>query len=184
MINVTSTKVPDLLLLEPEVFGDARGFFIETWNRKTFREVTGVDAEFVQDNHSRSANNVLRGLHYQVQQPQGKLVRVIHGEVFDVAVDLRRSSKTFGCWDGVRLSSENHAMLWVPPGFAHGFYVLSKTADLFYKCTDYYAPVHERTIIWNDPVLNIQWPLVTDLLPILSAKDVQGKTFKDAEYYA
>lgn len=157
-MKVTATKIPDVLIFEPKVFGDARGFFMESFNSKVFEEAVGQHVEFVQDNHSRSTKGVLRGLHYQIQQPQGKLVRVTKGAVFDVAVDIRRSSSTFGQWVGVELSAENHRQLWVPPGFAHGFLVLSETADFLYKTTDYYAPAFERSIVWNDPDLKITWP--------------------------
>ena len=173
------TDLPGVLILEPKVFGDERGFFCETWNRRGFAEV-GIDVDFVQDNHSRSAQGILRGLHYQSQQPQGKLVRVVAGEVFDVAVDLRRSSPTFGRWVGVTLSAANRRMLWIPPGFAHGFYVSGESADFLYKCTDFYAPQHEVSIRWNDPALGIDWPLVDGREPALSAKDAAGIAFGDA----
>lgn len=169
-----------MLLLEPKVFGDERGFFFESWNERAFA-VAGIGARFVQDNHSRSAKNVLRGLHYQIRQPQGKLVRVIAGEVFDVAVDIRRSSPDFGRWTGVRLSAENKAMAWIPPGFAHGFTVLSGHADVLYKTTDYYAPEHERTIAWDDPDIGIEWPLSGRA--IVSAKDAAGASLRDAEVF-
>lgn len=171
-------NIPDVVRIEPKVYGDERGFFMETWQRRLFAE-HGIDTDFVQDNHSLSAQGILRGLHYQIHQAQGKLVRVAAGEVFDVAVDTRPGSSTFGQWAGARLSAENKHMLWVPPGFAHGFYVLSETAVFLYKCTDYYAPEHERCIIWNDPNLNIAWPLVKQ--PILSAKDSQGVFLAEAE---
>ena len=180
-MNVIETGIPGLLVLEPKVFGDARGFFMESFNARTFAEVTGVKADFVQDNHSRSGRGVLRGLHYQVQQPQGKLVRVAQGRVFDVAVDLRRSSPTFGKWYGVELSGENHRQFWVPAGFAHGFYVLSDSADFLYKTTDYYAPQHERSLAWNDPTVGVQWPL--DGEPLLSAKDLAGKPLGQCEVF-
>ncbi len=180
-MNVIETGIPGLLVLEPKVFGDARGFFMESFNARTFAEVTGVKADFVQDNHSRSGRGVLRGLHYQVQQPQGKLVRVAQGRVFDVAVDLRRSSPTFGRWYGVELSGENHRQFWVPVGFAHGFYVLSDSADFLYKTTDYYAPQHERSLAWNDPTVGVQWPL--DGEPLLSAKDLAGKPLGQCEVF-
>jgi dTDP-4-dehydrorhamnose 3,5-epimerase len=183
-MNITPTTLPDVYLLEPKVFGDARGFFYESFNRKVFAEGTGVDADFVQDNHSRSARGVLRGLHYQLLQPQGKLVRVAAGEVLDVAVDLRRSSAHFGRWVGVLLSAENKRQLWVPPGFGHGFVVLSESAEFLYKTTDYYAPAHERCIVWNDPDLAIDWQLPAGLVPALSAKDAAGTRFQDAEVYA
>lgn len=168
-MNVTPTAIPEVLILEPKVFGDDRGFFFESFNARTFERVTGLRCEFVQDNHSKSSKNVLRGLHYQIKQPQGKLVRVMQGEVFDVAVDLRKSSKTFGHWVGVRLSAENKKQLWVPEGFAHGFLVLSETAEFLYKTTDYYAPEFERSLLWSDPTLKIDWPLEAE--PKLAAKD-------------
>lgn len=180
-MKVMPTAIPDVLIIEPKVFGDDRGFFFESFNLNTFREVTGLDVNFVQDNHSKSAKNVLRGLHYQIQQPQGKLVRVVQGEVFDVAVDLRKNSKTFGQWVGVHLSAENKKQFWAPAGFAHGFVVLSETAEFLYKTTDYYAPQFERSIRWNDPELAISWPLSDD--PLLSAKDANGTAFKDAEVF-
>lgn len=170
-----------MLILEPKVFGDARGFFFESFNARRFAELTGINAPFVQDNHSRSAKDVLRGLHYQIRQPQGKLVRVIAGEVFDVAVDIRRSSPTFGKWIGNKLSCENKLMMWIPPGFAHGFLTLSEAAEILYKTTDYYAPEYERCIIWNDPQLNIRWPL--NAKPQLSAKDAQGVPLAAAEAF-
>jgi dTDP-4-dehydrorhamnose 3,5-epimerase len=181
-MKVIHTAIPDLLILEPKVFGDQRGFFLESYNQQAFHDVTGVTAAFVQDNHSRSGKNVLRGLHYQIKQPQGKLVRVIAGCVFDVAVDLRKSSATFGHWAGVELSEENHRQLWVPPGFAHGFLVLSEQADFLYKTTDYYAPEYERCIRWDDPDIGIDWP--ENYAPLLSAKDEQGLSFQDAEAFA
>jgi dTDP-4-dehydrorhamnose 3,5-epimerase len=176
------TRIPDVVVIEPQVFGDNRGFFMETWEARKFGKA-GLGLTFVQDNHSRSVKGTLRGLHYQIRQPQGKLVRVIAGEVFDVAVDLRRSSPTFGQWVSERLSAENKKMLWVPPGFAHGFYVLSESAEFLYKCTDYYGPEHERTIRWNDPNLGIDWPLPPGGHPVLSAKDAAGKLFGQAEVY-
>ena len=179
-MKVVRTAIPDVVVLEPKVFGDARGFFLETWNARAFA-IAGIRAEFVQDNHSRSTRNVLRGLHYQLRQPQGKLVRVILGEVFDVAVDLRRSSPTFGRWVGEKLSAENRRMVWIPAGFAHGFLVVSDVAEFLYKATDYYAPEHERSIAWNDPDLAIEWPLSS--APVLSAKDVAGVRLRDAEVY-
>lgn len=182
-MKAIQTDIPDLLILEPKVFGDSRGFFFESFNQRMFRELTGIAAEFVQDNHSRSAKGVLRGLHYQIKQPQGKLVRVVSGRVFDVAVDLRRASPTFGQWDGVELSEENQRQLWIPPGFGHGFVTLSDSADFLYKTTDYWAPEHERCILWNDPDLAIDWHL-DGITPQLSAKDQQGKTFRAAEYFA
>jgi len=184
-MNVQATALPDVLILEPRVFGDARGFFFESFNDKVFREATGVTAPFVQDNHSRSGKGVLRGLHYQIKQPQGKLVRVVRGAVFDVAVDLRRSSPTFGRWAGVELSESNHRQFWVPPGFAHGFLVLSESADFVYKTTDYYAPEHERCLAWNDPAIGIDWPLAQTGVtqPVVSAKDQNGRSFADAEVF-
>jgi dTDP-4-dehydrorhamnose 3,5-epimerase len=183
-MRIIPTEVDDALILEPKVFGDSRGFFMESWNRRAFANV-GLDIDFVQDNHSRSQRGVLRGLHFQLKQPQGKLVRVASGMVFDVAVDLRRSSRTFGRWAGVILSAENQRMFWVPPGFAHGFLVLSESADFLYKASDYYAPEYERSILWNDPDLAIDWPL-GDLSgePILAAKDATAIRFKDAETYS
>ena len=181
-MDVIQTIIPDVLIIEPKVFGDERGFFLESFNEQTFREKTGVTVRFVQDNHSRSAKNVLRGLHYQVKQTQGKLVRVVLGEVYDVAVDIRRSSPTFGQWMGCLLSEANKRQLWVPPGFAHGFVVLSETADCLYKTTDYYAPEHERSILWNDPRIGIDWK-ITDK-PVLSAKDRAGIPLEEAEVFA
>jgi len=180
-VKVIQTAIPEVLLIEPNVIGDARGFFLESYNKKTLESV-GITAEFVQDNHSRSVQDVLRGLHYQIRQPQGKLVRVIAGEVFDVAVDLRKSSSTFGKWVGVTLSADNKRMLWIPPGFAHGFYVTSEIAEVLYKTTDYYAPECERSLIWNDPGLAIDWPLKNR--PVLSSKDDAGKQLHEAETYA
>lgn len=172
-MNVIETPIPDLLIIEPKVFGDERGFFFESFNQKAFREATGLNVEFVQDNHSKSAKNVLRGLHYQVApHAQGKLVRVTQGEVFDVAVDIRKGSKTFGHWFGTTLTGENKKQLWIPPGFAHGFVTLSDTAEFLYKTTDYYSPEHERCIAWDDPGIGIKWPLNAE--PVLSAKDRQG----------
>ena len=181
-MKVVRTSIPELLILEPRVFGDARGFFMESFNARTFAEVTGLETDFVQDNHSRSQRGVLRGLHYQLRQAQGKLVRVASGRVFDVAVDMRRSSPTFGRWEGVELSEDNHRQFWVPPGFAHGFVVLSETADFLYKTTDYYAPEHERSVMWNDPAIGIEWPL--DGAPLLSAKDKAGVLLAEAEVFA
>jgi len=178
-MKATPLAIPDVVLIEPKVFGDERGFFFESFNQAQFEEAIGKSVQFVQDNHSRSVKNVLRGLHYQIQQPQGKLVRVVQGEVFDVAVDLRKSSKTFGQWVGEILSAENKRQLWIPEGFAHGFVVLSDTAEFLYKTNDYYAPAHERCILWNDATLAIQWP--AGIQPILSAKDAQGKPFIEAE---
>lgn len=177
-MRCTPTAIPDVLILEPKVFGDDRGFFYESYNQQAFQAATGLDVTFVQDNHSKSARNVLRGLHYQVEQPQGKLVRVVQGEVFDVAVDIRKGSKTFGLWVGQILSAENKKQLWVPPGLAHGFVVLSDTAEFLYKTTDYYAPAHERCIAWNDPDLAINWQMQGE--PLLSAKDAAGVAFRDA----
>ena len=181
-MNIVTTEIADVLIIEPKVFGDERGFFFESFNQRRFNELTGTNLQFVQDNHSRSAKNVLRGLHYQIQQPQGKLVRVVQGSVYDVAVDIRRSSATFGQHVGVELSAENKRKLWVPPGFAHGFVVLSDTAEFLYKTTDYWAPEFERSIAWNDPAINIQWPIQGE--PSLSAKDQQGKSLKEAEHFA
>lgn len=181
-MKITETKIPAVKLIEPKVFGDERGFFMETWNEKAFREA-GINATFVQDNHSRSVKNTLRGLHYQIKQPQGKLVRVTRGEVFDVAVDLRTNSPTFGQWVGEYLSEENNRMLWVPPGFAHGFLVTSDTADFQYKCTDLYAPQYERCIHWADEKLNITWPLSSQLEPLVSRKDSEGESLEDADTY-
>lgn len=175
------TAIPEVLVLEPKVFGDDRGFFFESFNHRAFTELTGVGTDFVQDNHSRSAHHVLRGLHYQIRQAQGKLVRVTAGEVFDVAVDIRRNSPTFGHWVGERLSAENKRQMWIPPGFAHGFLVLSESAEFLYKTTDYWAPEHERCIAWNDPDLAIAWPLAGP--PSLSAKDAQGALLKSAELF-
>ena len=180
-MQVVQTAIPEVLILEPQVFGDERGFFFESFNQQKFESLTGVKANFVQDNHSKSAVNVLRGLHYQIQQPQGKLVRVVAGEVFDVAVDLRRQSKTFGKWVGVVLSGENKRQLWVPPGFAHGFVVLKDGTEFLYKTTDYYAPQHERCIRWNDPEIGIQWPLAAE--PVLSVKDQLGLSLAEADVF-
>ena len=177
--TVTPTHIPDLLILEPKVFGDARGFFFESFNQQDFNQVTGLEINFVQDNHSRSTQGVLRGLHYQVQQPQGKLVRVVRGAVFDVAVDIRQSSPTFGQWAGVELNEDNHKQVWVPPGFAHGFVVLTDTADFLYKTTEYYAPQYERCIAWNDPAIGIQWPHQPSYR--LSDKDQRGIHLSGAE---
>jgi dTDP-4-dehydrorhamnose 3,5-epimerase len=181
-MKLVTTAIPDLFILEPTVFGDDRGFFYESFNQKRFAELTRVTVEFVQDNHSKSARGVLRGLHYQIQHPQGKLVRATQGRVFDVAVDIRKSSPTFGQHVGVELSADNKRMLWIPPGFAHGFVVLSETAEFLYKTTDYWYPAHERSILWNDPALAIDWPL--DSTPLLSGKDQQGKLLADAECFA
>ena len=183
-MKVIETAIPGLLVLEPKVFGDARGFFMESFNAKAFREATGLDVDFVQDNHSRSARGVLRGLHYQIEQAQGKLVRVTRGSVFDVAVDLRKSSASFGQWVGVELSEENNRQFWIPPGFAHGFLVTSDSADFLYKTTDYYAPQHERSLLWNDPTVGVEWPLhLLDGEPLLSAKDVAGKVLAECETF-
>ncbi len=176
-MKVLTTSIPDLLIIEPKVFGDDRGFFYESFNEKVWEEVTGVTKKFVQDNHSKSGANVLRGLHYQISRPQGKLVRVVNGEVYDVAVDIRTGSPTFGKWEGCYLSAANKRQFWVPEGFAHGFLVVSDSAEFLYKTTDYYAPEFERCIAWNDPDLAITWPVVGE--PILSPKDLQGKPFKD-----
>jgi dTDP-4-dehydrorhamnose 3,5-epimerase len=181
-LTAIATAIPDILILEPKVFGDERGFFFESFNAKAFAQATGCQRQFVQDNHSKSAKNVLRGLHYQIQNPQGKLVRVVQGEVFDVAVDLRKSSKFFGQWVGVHLSGENKKQLWVPEGFAHGFVVLSETAEFLYKTTDYYTPESERSLLWNDPALGIDWPFEGE--PKLAAKDVAGKLLADADLFA
>ena len=180
-MQVIKTEIPDVLILKPTLFGDDRGFFMESFNKLTWLEKTGVDVDFVQDNHSRSTKGVLRGLHYQIKQDQGKLVRVVSGEVFDVAVDLRKSSATFGKWVGVTLSEENRLQFWVPPGFAHGFMVLSEQADFLYKATDYYTPEFDRSIIWNDSELNISWPM--GITPELSAKDSVAGPFSEAEVY-
>jgi dTDP-4-dehydrorhamnose 3,5-epimerase len=180
-MKAVKTDLPEVLILEPRIFGDERGFFFESFNLRQFREATGVGADFVQDNHSRSGKGVLRGLHYQIRQPQGKLVRVTAGEVFDVAVDLRRSSPTFGKWAGAVLSAENKRMLWVPAGFGHGFLVLSDSADFLYKATDYYAPEHERSVIWNDPDIGVRWPLEGQ--PILAPKDRAGLPLRQAEVF-
>lgn len=182
-MQATPTAIPEVVILEPKVFGDDRGFFLESYNRQTFAELVGVDADFVQDNHSRSAQGVLRGLHYQIEQAQGKLVRAVAGEIFDVAVDIRRSSPTFGQWVGARLSAANKHQIWVPAGFAHGFLVLSETAEVLYKTTDYYAPQHERSILWNDPDIGVEWPELNGE-PLLSGKDRAGQAFKTAEVYA
>lgn len=180
-MNFTRLSIPEVILFEPKVFGDERGFFFESFNHARFEEAVGKTVRFVQDNHSKSVKGVLRGLHYQIQQPQGKLVRVVQGEVFDVAVDIRKSSPTFGKWVGARLSAENKHQLWVPEGFAHGFVVLSDTAEFLYKTTDYYAPAHERSILWNDPGLAIDWQF--DGTPVLSAKDLAAKLLKDADVF-
>ena len=181
-MKVTPTAIADVLIIEPRVFGDERGFFYESFNQRDFDKATGMALKFVQDNHSRSAKGVLRGLHYQIQQPQGKLVRVARGAVFDVAVDIRKSSPYFGKWVGVELSEDNHRQLWVPPGLAHGFLVLSETADFLYKTTDYYSPEYERCIAWNDPAIGIGWPI--DTSPSLSAKDQGGLTLSQADVFS
>lgn len=180
-MQIQTTSIPDVLIIEPTVFGDDRGFFYESFNQKRFAELTGITRDFVQDNHSKSAKGVLRGLHYQIKQPQGKLLRVTAGEVFDVAVDLRKSSPTFGHWVGVTLSAENKRQLWVPEGFAHGFVVTSEHAEFLYKTTDYWAPEFERSILWNDPTIGINWPL--DGEPLLSVKDQAGKLLANAEVF-
>jgi dTDP-4-dehydrorhamnose 3,5-epimerase len=181
-MKIVATAIPDVLIIEPRVFGDTRGFFFESFNEQAFRAATGLDVAFVQDNHSRSAKGVLRGLHYQIEQPQGKLVRVVRGAVFDVAVDLRQASPTFGHWVGVELSEENHRQLWVPAGFGHGFLTLSETADFLYKTTDYYAPAFERCIAWNDPALGIEWPL-NGMAVLLSQKDQAGVLLANAQVF-
>ena len=182
-MKFTATQIPDVVIIEPVVHEDARGFFMETWRENLYKEA-GIDASFVQDNHSRSSIGALRGLHYQVNKPQGKLVRVIQGEVFDVAVDLRKSSPTFGRWAGDVLSADNRKLMWIPPGFAHGFLVLSEIAEFTYRCTDYYAPEHERTLAWDDADVAIDWPLRDGREPLLSDKDRNGASLKDAETYA
>jgi dTDP-4-dehydrorhamnose 3,5-epimerase len=177
-MKVTATSLPEVLMIEPKVFGDSRGFFFESFNQRDFNSATGLQVNFVQDNHSRSSRGVLRGLHFQVQQPQGKLVRVVRGSVFDVAVDIRKSSPNFGRWIGIELTEENNRQLWVPPGFAHGFLVTSDAADFLYKTTDYYAPEFERSILWSEPTIGIQWP--RGISPQLSAKDTAGVSLADA----
>jgi len=181
-MKATKQDIPDVIIFEPQVFGDDRGFFFESFNQKVFDEVVGRPVTFVQDNHSRSVKGVLRGMHYQIQQPQGKLVRVVQGEVFDVAVDMRKSSSTFGKWVGVHLSAENKRQLWVPEGFAHGFIVLSESAEFLYKTTDYWAPQYERSLAWNDPTVAIEWPYQGE--PALSAKDQKGSAFEEADTFA
>lgn len=181
-MNIITTEIPDVLIIEPKIFGDDRGFFFESFNERVFAETTGIKTQFVQDNHSRSGKNVLRGLHYQIQQTQGKLLRVVAGEIFDIAVDIRKSSPTFGQWVGCLLSGENKRQFWVPPGFAHGFLVVSDSADVLYKATDYYAPQYDRCILWNDPDIGIEWPL-NGAEPILSAKDQAGQRLKSAEVF-
>lgn len=180
-IQVIDTSLPEVKIIEPQVFGDARGFFYESFNAREFGDAIGAPVEFVQDNHSRSARNVLRGLHYQIQHPQGKLVRVVSGAVFDVAVDLRKSSPNFGRWVGVALSAENKRQLWVPAGFAHGFFVQSEFAEFLYKTTDYWHPEHERVLLWNDPAVGIEWPVVD--APVMAAKDLAGRLLADAETF-
>ncbi len=181
-MKIQATAIPAVVIIEPKVFGDERGFFYESFNQRRFQELSGTHASFVQDNHSKSAKNVLRGLHYQIRQPQGKLVRVVAGEVFDVAVDIRKSSLTFGHWVGITLSADNKRQLWIPPGFAHGFVVTSQSAEFLYKTTDYWAPEHERCIAWNDPAIGIDWPL--DGLPLLSGKDEAGQLLAEVEVFA
>ncbi len=180
-MKVEPTAIPDVLIFEPRVFVDNRGWFLESWNAREFGNAVGLDLQFVQDNHSRSRRGVLRGLHYQIEQPQGKWVRVVSGRVYDVAVDLRKSSATFGRWVGTELTEDNHRQLWIPAGYAHGFLALSDSADILYKATDYYAPEHERCVIWNDPALGIGWP--ADIEPVLSAKDQAGVLLRDAEVF-
>ena len=181
-MKLTPTSIPDVIQIDPVIHGDDRGFLVELWHQRKFAEA-GITAEFVQDNHSRSTKGTLRGLHYQIQHPQGKLVRVLVGEVFDVAVDLRKSSRSFGKWVGITLSARSKRMLWIPPGFAHGFYVTSDSAEFLYKCTDFYAPAHERTLLWNDPTLAIDWPLISGCKTILSAKDAAGQVLAHAECF-
>lgn len=181
-MKIKPTSIPDILVIEPDVHGDHRGFFMETWRKEWFTDL-GDDLTFVQDNHSKSVKGTLRGLHYQVKQPQGKFIRVVQGEIFDVVVDLRLASDTFGQWEGVLLSSENKKSLWVPPGFAHGFYVISDTAEITYKCTDYYAAEYERSLLWNDPEIGINWPLLDDEV-VLSEKDAKGSPLAECETYS
>lgn len=182
-MNIIKTEIPDVLIFEPKVFGDDRGFFMESFNQRIFNEAVGKEVNFIQDNHSKSSKNVLRGLHYQLQPyAQGKLVRCVVGEVFDVAVDIRKDSKHYGKWVGVHLSAENKKQLWIPEGFAHGFFVLSDTAEFVYKTTNYYSPEHERSILWSDDDLKIEWPIGHDCLPSLSTKDLAGKNFRDSDY--
>jgi dTDP-4-dehydrorhamnose 3,5-epimerase len=183
MVTVTATRLPEVRIIEPRVFGDTRGFFLESWNQRVFDEAIGQSVHFVQDNHSRSAQGVLRGMHYQLTQPQGKLVRVVSGRVFDVAVDMRRDSPRLGQWTGVELSADNHRMLWIPPGFAHGFLVMSESADFLYKATAYYAPQDEHTLAWDDPGVAIDWPLEAGRAPQVSAKDQAGARLADAPLY-
>ncbi|MGQ4696732.1 dTDP-4-dehydrorhamnose 3,5-epimerase [Enterobacter sp. AG326] len=182
-MNIIKTEIPDVLIFEPKVFGDDRGFFMESFNQRMFNEAVGKEVNFIQDNHSKSSKNVLRGLHYQLQPyAQGKLVRCVVGEVFDVAVDIRKGSKHYGKWVGVYLSAENKKQLWIPEGFAHGFFVLSDIAEFVYKTTNYYSPEHERSILWSDSDLSIEWPISHDCLPSLSSKDLSGKAFRDSDY--
>ena len=181
-MRIIPTSIPELILIEPRVFGDERGFFMETFQAQKFTEL-GITNQFVQDNHSGSLRGILRGLHYQIQNPQGKLIRVVSGEIYDVAVDIRKSSPTYGKWVGTVLSTKNKHMFWIPAGFAHGFYALSEWAEIVYKATDYYAPQHERSILWNDPDLNIDWPLIAGQTPVLSSKDADGILLKNAETY-
>lgn len=183
MVTVTATRLPEVKIVEPRVFGDERGFFLESWNQRAFDEALGESVHFVQDNHSRSARGVLRGMHYQYTRPQGKLVRVVAGRVFDVAVDMRRDSPRCGQWVGVELSEQNKRSLWVPPGFAHGFLVLSESADFLYKATDYYTPSDEKAVVWNDPQVGIEWPLEAGQQPMVSAKDQVAAAFRDAAFY-
>ena len=183
-MKVFPTRIPEVLILEPKVFGDERGFFLERYNKRTFEAATGLDAEFVQDNHSRSMCNVLRGLHYQIKQPQGKLVWVVSGEIFDVAVDLRRRSPTFGQWAGFTLSAQSRKMAWIPPGFAHGFLVVSESAEVLYKASDFYAPEHERTLLWNDAGLGIDWPIPSGQNPLLAPKDCNGLPLQSCEVFS
>ncbi len=180
-MKAIQTEIPEVFIIEPAVFGDARGFFFESYNEKKFREITGVEANFVQDNHTRSGSNVVRGLHYQITNPQGKLVRVISGEIYDVVVDIRKNSPTFGKWVGATLSAENRRMLWVPPKFAHGFMVTADHAEVLYKTTDYWMPEHERAIRWDDAEIGINWPLSIE--PVLSKKDAEAKTFREADFF-
>ena len=181
-MEFTPLEIPDVILIRPRVFADSRGYFFESWQAREFA-AAGLDVQFVQENHSHSVGPILRGLHYQTQQTQGKLVRAIAGTVFDVAVDMRRSSPTFGRWGGTVLSEENHHMLWVPPGFAHGFFTLSDSAHFLYRCSDYWAPAHERTVLWNDPDLGVKWPLAEGVEPVLSPKDAAGLRFREAECF-
>ena len=183
-MKVFPTRIPEVLILEPKVFGDERGFFLERYNKRTFEAATGLDVEFVQDNHSRSMRNVLRGLHYQIKQPQGKLVWVVSGEIFDVAVDLRRRSPTFGQWAGFTLSAQGRQMAWIPPGFAHGFLVVSESAEVLYKASDFYAPEHERTLLWNDAGLGIDWPIPSGQNPLLAPKDCNGLSLQSCEVFS